>query len=199
MNEDEIKYNSIVQDLPQFPKGINLELTNYCNLKCNFCLNPSNNFREKGLMSDQIFNKIVDEVPQETIITLCGIGEPTLHPNFLNYIKKLNSDSKINTVFLVTNAHQLKDEVISCVVDSIVSKITFSLDYFDQKEYRRHKQGELNKAISSIDRMISERRRAGNKKLQFQINMHAQKFNEKQIEGAIKYFSDRLNPGDVLI
>ena len=63
-------------------------------------------------MSEIFFNKLTNELPENTLITLCGIGEPTLHPQFLNFLKKL--ESKFNNFYLVTNGQNLNDESNIC-------------------------------------------------------------------------------------
>jgi len=79
--------------IPDMPLDVQLELINRCNLKCSACPILYNS-REKSMLTWDILKKIADEIQEEDIcyITICGIGEASLHPNlfdFLNYVRNL--------------------------------------------------------------------------------------------------------------
>ena len=60
-------------------KKIYVEIINYCNLSCPFCLKTT---REKKLMSKDEFSHVLDEIkPFTDYIYLHVQGEPLLHPN----------------------------------------------------------------------------------------------------------------------
>lgn len=193
---DEQKYYTTLDCQLNLPKSINLELTNYCNLQCDFCLNHKPGFREKGFISDDIFMKLISEISTDTLITLCGIGEPTLHKNFIRYLEELNR--KDNPVFLVTNGQDLSDAIINSILTSNIKKVTISLDYFSAYEYKKNKNGDLKNVITTIEKLIQGRKEYQNKSLILQINMLAQRGNENQIAEAIGYFNNILDDSDFL-
>ncbi len=65
--------------MPSFKK-IYIEVTNCCNLVCNFCHQTT---RSKGFMSPAVFADILEKIQGHTEhICLHVLGEPLLHPDF---------------------------------------------------------------------------------------------------------------------
>ena len=122
--------------LPDFPRLIDIELTNTCNFRCLMC--PTGNMtqiRKKGFMKDSVFNKILDEIKDRlTPLRFIRWGEPTMHPKFLDYIhkaKQLNILCHINT-----NGSFLNEENITEVIDTGLDSIKFSFQGVDRKSYK---------------------------------------------------------------
>ncbi len=181
------------ESLSAHPGSINLELTNSCDLKCGFCLNCAENFRQKGFMDKFLFHKLIDEIPKDTVITLCGIGEPTLHPNFLEFLNVLSE--RFNNILLVTNAYSLDRDKIDAILNSGISKVSVSLDYLDKRTYEKAKHGDLDKVVANIDLLLKLKRKQRTD-LCVQINMLYEKGKEKQIRDSILYFGSKLSDND---
>ena len=98
---------------------IYIEITNVCNLDCSFC--PKTN-RTPEFMSFELFKNVITQVkPLCKEITLHVMGEPTLHPQFkefVNYAKK--QDVTIN---LTTNGTKLSNTLLN----TAIKKINFSI------------------------------------------------------------------------
>jgi len=103
-------------------KKIYVEITNICNLNCNFCPKTK---RKQEFIDLEYFNKILDEVkPLCDEITLHIMGEPLLHPNFKEIIKiSEKKDVKIN---LSTNGTCIKgfEEIL---LNKTIRRVNFSL------------------------------------------------------------------------
>lgn len=177
----------------KYPRTVMIEFTNRCNLKCNFCLNSKKNFRDRGDMTVELFEKIINEIDEHINIIICGIGEPTLHKNFIVYLNKLSS--KFNNIYLITNG-QFRSSLIPHIIDSNITKITISLDYFDSTEYMKNKKGNFNKVINNINLLIQSRPKTSN--LSIQVNMLAEQFKEYQIQDAIIYFNKIFGDNDFI-
>ena len=88
------KYYDRINSYPQtnfkffeFPFVVDIELTNFCNLKCIMC-NQVYMKREKGFMEEELFKKIVDEcIENKAGIRLIGLGEPFLHKKIIDFVK----------------------------------------------------------------------------------------------------------------
>lgn len=140
-------------------KAINLELTNHCNYRCSFCMNPKSNFRKKGNISSGLVDKIINELDQNVNIFICGIGEPSLHPDFISILGRLSE--KFKKMRIVTNGFLFRsDELIDAVLSSALQKITLSLDYVDPVQYNREKDGSLDEVIGFLKRFLERRRRS---------------------------------------
>ena len=88
-------------------KTLAIELTNFCNYKCEFCWARSSG-RPRGYMSKNLFDKIMNEVRQmKDLQNLClnFSGESTLHPDF-DYFCKAVGNLKC-TKSIITNGSML--------------------------------------------------------------------------------------------
>ena len=88
-------------------------------------------------------------------------------------------------------------KAIFAIINSNISKITVSLDYFDEKEYNTVKKGDYFRVIRNIETLL-EYKKKFNRKIIIQINMLYQKHKLKQIENAITYFDDKLLENDFI-
>jgi len=78
-DEDEL-VRSYFKEVDHFPYQIYIELTNNCNLSCDFCARKIMQ-RKSGFMDESLFKKIIDEISlirPYAHIQLFGIGESTL-------------------------------------------------------------------------------------------------------------------------
>jgi len=103
-------------------KKIYIEITNVCNLNCNFCPKTS---RTPEYMSESLYKKAIDESKQlAEEITLHVMGEPLLHPEIekiINYAKE--KDVKIN---LTTNG-TLIEKYQTILLNKTIKRINFSI------------------------------------------------------------------------
>src|SRR3989339_1042407 len=93
-----------------WPVHMQIELTNYCNLKCPVCPTGIGAINRKPLAMDvSLFEQLMDEVGQY-LLTLClwGWGESILHPQ-LAEILRIASQHNVITI-LSTNGQNLNDE-----------------------------------------------------------------------------------------
>ena len=104
-------------------KKVYIEITNNCNLNCSFCSKVN---RKKEYMKiedfEHILNKIKDYTPY---IYLHVKGEPLLHPNVIEFIKKAEEyNLKVN---LTTNGTLFKKYAKELGKCTNLNKINFSL------------------------------------------------------------------------
>lgn len=129
------------------PYTIEIELTNYCNASCVFCPNGSSK-RERGfidknklytflaeqkkLKNENWFNNQfkTSDFPK---IVYAGLGEPLLHPDFLEiieYTKKLGF-----IVEVVTNGLLLNEKVVDKLIELKLDSLVISLHSINEKIY----------------------------------------------------------------
>jgi len=103
-------------------KKIYLEITNICNLNCDFC---PKTLRKPEFMSFELFKKIILETKdlcEEFALHL--MGEPMLHPNFSEIIKFAEKEGvKIN---LTTNGTLIKKYFL-LLLNTAIRRINFSV------------------------------------------------------------------------
>jgi organic radical activating enzyme len=75
----------------------NIAILNYCNLKCEYCFADDMIHEESSAVTLEDFQKILEftaKVPGMNHIGIIG-GEPTLHPQFDEILKEVNSTTEL--------------------------------------------------------------------------------------------------------
>ena len=101
-----------------------LELTNHCNMNCDFCANHLMT-RPRGYMSVELAKHIIDQLKQlrfnGSLITSL-MGEPLLHPNFkdiLAYSISAGIRTNVITNFLLIPKRISQDELLTANIDTL--------------------------------------------------------------------------------
>lgn len=144
------KYNN----LPSFPRYIDIEITNHCNYKCLMCPIGTNSIKRKqGFMSDEIFEKILEEIKgYKTPLRFIRWGEPTLHKKFIEYVKKAKQFGIV--CHFNTNGSLLTKEQCINVVESGLDSIKFSFQGIDEKSYREMRNTEYFSELLATIKML---------------------------------------------
>lgn len=121
------------------PFELHLELTNLCNANCVFCPYQYQE-RETAFMTDAVFHKAVAD------FVACGggsvgltpiVGDALIDPKFLERVRHLRAQPKIDRIWVTTNAILLDKHGIDAVLGSGLTSITISTSGFDEESYRR--------------------------------------------------------------
>ncbi|HEY8270239.1 MAG TPA: SPASM domain-containing protein [Pseudobdellovibrionaceae bacterium] len=132
---------------------VNIEISNICNLQCNFCPPVQ---REKRLMSLEIFNSVVKQVaPLTEQVTLHLMGDPLVHPK-LNEFIAVCERHKV-PIFLVTNGvlmNAVKEELL---LHPIFRQVNFSLHSFHDNYGDKNPSVYLDKIFKYSERALIER------------------------------------------
>jgi len=122
-------------------KKIYIEITNRCNLNCDFCIKNS---REVKYMSIDEFKLTLSKIKAHTkYLYFHVLGEPLLHPQINEFIEIAHEDFFIN---ITTNGY-----LISNLSNSNIRQINISLHSFDSK-YNISIEEYLNNIFSYIDK-----------------------------------------------
>ncbi|HLT76248.1 MAG TPA: radical SAM protein [Ferrovibrio sp.] len=135
---------------------LTIEITTLCNLKCAGC--PRTMGINHGTWVDQhmdlgLFRRILDGWPVTGFVTLHGIGEPTLHPQFVELVAMARQSGKFQRMKVTSNG------------------ITRSPDYY--AEAVRAGLDEFWISVDSFDPAIAERMRSGTKVEKLKANIAA--------------------------
>lgn len=121
--------------LPDFPRYIDIELTNTCNFRCLMC--PTGNFsqrRKKGLMKNEVYYEILNNIRErKTPIRFIRWGEPTMHPKLVKYISIAKKEGIL--CHINTNGSLLNEDNIAELIDAGLDSIKFSFQGVDAKSY----------------------------------------------------------------
>jgi MoaA/NifB/PqqE/SkfB family radical SAM enzyme len=106
--------------LEKFPGALIIDNTNLCNAKCSWCPNdkiPA----EKGIMSAELFEKIIEDYAKVGGIVRFGtFGEPLLDPVFLKKIDFIRKFPSIYKLELITNGFALNEKIAQKLIDQKV-------------------------------------------------------------------------------
>jgi len=108
-------------------------------------------------MSEDIFQRIINEKSLAQTIVIGGVGEPTAHPLFNSYSKHLAHDN----LELTSNAYEWSGETIQTLIDHY-KKVTVSVDGLPQSFFSA--RGFEFEVMADNVRRLYEAKRAANSK-----------------------------------
>ena len=118
--------------LPEFPRLIDVEVTNACNFRCLMC--PTGNHamtRASGFMEARTMHALVEQCPPYTGIRFIGWGEPTLHPMFADYIGYAGGAKLLTHV----NTNGSNPDAIEDAITGGLDSLKFSFQGVDRASY----------------------------------------------------------------
>jgi len=122
--------------LPEYPRYIDIEVTNNCNFKCLMC--PTGNAsstRPRGYMEDSTFERILEQVTlHKTPVRIIGWGEPTLHKKLVEYCRRMHENGVL--VHMNTNGRLLTPEMMDKLLDIPIDSVKFSFQGIDVRSYK---------------------------------------------------------------
>ncbi|MFH0752460.1 MAG: radical SAM protein [archaeon] len=141
-----------------FPLHIQLELTNNCNLSCDYCYRDSNyNNANSDYIDLDKLKKFLLKFKRQGLLEV-GVtgGEPTLHPEFVHLMKFIIKNFEL--VELVTNGtnSEILLELLDCIPDS-KHKLNLSISFnkwFRELEDFEKGNHYLNRTISKLSKNI---------------------------------------------
>lgn len=150
-------------ELCKFPFLVDIELTNYCNLKCIFCGQQAME-REKGFISEETFQKIIDEcVLFNTPVRFIRWGEPFLHEKIIDFCKYTKSKDLL--LHITNNGLVIKESDMEALIDMEVDSLIFSFQGTTKEQYEIMRNNKLyDKLKCNILKLIKMR---GNKSKPF--------------------------------
>lgn len=135
----------------EFPRMIDVELTNTCNFRCLMC--PTGNLSQRrpaGFMEPSMFYRILEQAaPRKTPIRFIRWGEPLLHPDVLEFIQAC-TDVGIIT-HLNTNGSKLDEPMMRALIEVGLSSIKFSFQGVDRKSFEEMRNFDFYNDL--VDRM----------------------------------------------
>lgn len=146
------EYQIVLEPKPDI-KEIYIELTNACNLSCSHCYRLSWNAKT-SFMERIIWQKILEDAKRCAYlerIVLGGIGEPLLHPDF---IEILENTKKLNIrVSVTTNGFLLSEDICKRLVDFNIDEIVVSIDAYESETFFEKRGEDINTLWDRLRRL----------------------------------------------
>ncbi len=135
-----------IVDSGSFPKVILLDTCSYCNLRCCMCFHHQMK-RKKGVMSWELFTKIIDEVASEdrcVRIWMVFFGEPFVirkrKPSIFDMIAYAKRKD-LRDIVLNTNGNLMEDEDSLKLIELELDAVYVGIDAFTENTYRKIRVG----------------------------------------------------------
>lgn len=171
-----------------YPSDIILEVTNRCNLACEYCPAHGKNserYRKEGDMDKAVWKKIINDAgkwKRRVNIQIAGFGEPLLYKNINELILYAKERNNIR-IGLFTNGMLLSDNIIENMVKNKMDWICFSLGGLDSKINDSMRVGSKLETIEcNIFKLIEEKKRQLSDKPEIMINIAAPRLDIIQKE-----------------
>ena len=150
----------------KLPTIIIIDVTNSCNLRCPVCPVTISMHRKRGLMSLEVFKRIIDDfapIAEKPAIYFNFSGEPTLNdalPELIAYAHQHGHDT-----FLSTNATRLDQDMCDRLVKSGLDRVNLCMDGFSKKAQESYRvRSDFDEVRGNIERFLRARN-ANNPKL----------------------------------
>ncbi len=156
-------------------------INNHCNLNCEYCFANKILEKDKQNMSLSDFIKVVEfnEQSKSHRIAIIG-GEPTIHPQFLDFLEILKGREKTQSVYFFSNGLFSQGILNAFIQLSSVKRISFLINY-NHPSVIREKRNKL--ILSNIDKLLESQI-----ELTFGINIYKHKQDYAYIIAAIKKY-----------
>ncbi len=158
-------------------RGINVELTNNCNLHCPLCSTGSGeNKKNKGMMELNKFIKFMVECNLLfDTVDFFGSGEPTLHPQFIDFVEYAVKLKKLTTIS--TNGAKIED--YERIVSSGLHQIFIDVDGVSQSQHEIYRVGSrLESVLNKVEGLVREKSRQKSAFPEIYINTLINCYNE---------------------
>lgn len=147
---------------PFLPWTLDLEPTVVCNLDCVMCHSKMiSGSRTPPHLSFDHAKKIIDDIPTLMRITVQGMGEPLLAPDFFKIVDYAANRKDI-AVTTSSNGILITPEVARKIVESGLVRIYISLDGATKGTYEKiRRKGHFEKALTGIRNLLAARKKRG--------------------------------------
>ncbi len=176
---------------PPLPREIQVEVTGACNLRCRMCLvsyRPALG-KTSGSMSFEAFRALVDELPDLESVTMQGLGEPLLAPDFFQMLEYL-AERRIRVGFN-TNATLLTRDRAERLVALGVEWLHVSIDGATAPTYEaiRHRS-RFDLVRRNVEGLVEVMRDAGVEKPALEVVFVAMRRNVHELADVVRLAAD---------
>lgn len=169
------------------PPGVEIELTNRCNLACTQCLRSLGLKPYKlGNLDMEGFKTLLDQFPHVMHLSLNGFGEPLMSPILWEAVEYAHEVRPWCKILMYTNGMLLDEANIRKALDSHVTELNVSLDGGTGETYKNVRRGgKLDVICENIANFLKMRKAAGKKFPRMGLNFVMLNDNEGELPAFI--------------
>jgi len=185
---------------PRMPEIVQIESTNICNAKCVFCPRDEMH-RRQGIMSVELFRKIVDECAELGIthVRMHNYGEAFIDRKLVEKVKYAK-EKGISEVGLISNGSLISEPVARGMIDAGLDAINISVDASGKEVFEATRVGlKYDKVIANIERLLRLRAESGRRRPKLILSFVRQN-NSADEQAFIKHWSaiaDKIHVTDL--
>lgn len=172
---------------PSKLRRVTVEVTTWCNLKCPGCLRTIQENQGRWFnkhMTKDLFYRVVSNLPKAEIINLQGIGEPTLHPDYLEFCKIATSSEKFDHIYMNTNGLARDPEYYLELKEAGLTGFHLSVDSLTQEIANRVRTG------TNVQKLAQRIRRLRDLGLAFSVAMVVSRANLRDVTTSLRALHD---------
>ena len=150
---------------PLLPEIVQIESTNICNAKCVFCPRDEMH-RRQGVMSFDLFKKIVDECAELGIthVRVHNYGEPFIDRRLVEKVRYAKGKG-IQEVGMISNGSLITEEVARGMIEAGLDAINISVDAGGREVFESTRIGlKYDKVIDNVERLVRLRAELGRRR-----------------------------------
>ncbi|ADG94592.1 Radical SAM domain protein [Arcobacter nitrofigilis DSM 7299] len=168
------------------PLVLEIEPTNYCNLKCKMCHVRFMSVEQVEMIDIKSLESVAAST-NNTVIQFGAVFEPSIHKQFAQLIRMFSKNG--NKILITTNATMLNDDLIKTLEESNnIYSIDFSVDSAVEDTYEKIRVGGKFKKVSNNIRKIVKALEGKN--VYFGINAVLMKSNIDELIELIDFAED---------
>lgn len=172
-------------------KHVQIEPTIRCNFQCLTCSRPMDMAKthEKVDLEPEEMEQILRTLPSLQTIKLQGLGEPFLHPNFEDILKKVQE--KNIKIWLISHGGLLRKPNVRNLVHNYLTDFTVSIDSADPDNFVKIRPGgsTLPQILEGLEALIEERD-SGMSDVLIGVNATISKMNLHEMEDIARLCMD---------
>ncbi len=153
------------EQAPTLPEIVQIESTNICNAKCVFC--PRDDMhRRQGIMSVELFRKIVDECAALGIthVRMHNYGEAFIDRRLVEKVRYAKQKG-IKEVGMISNGSLITEPVARGMIEAGLDAINISVDAAGKEVFESTRVGlKYDKVIANIERLVRLRTETGRRR-----------------------------------
>lgn len=166
---------------------IDIEATNRCNATCNFC--PRESTPKQGFMSMENYQQVIKRIlelgdPARANTSITGRGEPTLHPQIVDFIQIL-TDNGIAAA-ITSNGSRLNADLNQRMLDAGLKKIALSVSDLNE-QYEEIYGLDFPTVLGKIDEFIAMARG----RCHIQVTVVRHRWNKDTVDDTIAFWKKR--------
>lgn len=184
----------------EYPIHLDIELNNYCNLRCAICeYDLAEEFKKDQTPKMQIDIELVKKIIIDGIpLGLSSIGtsvnnEPFMKKDIVDFCRWASQNGVLD-IIVTTNATLMTKEISDSIIDSGITRLRFSLDAYSKDLYEQIRIGaKYEKTIENIEYFLSLKKKLNKKLPVTSVNFVLMEKNRAELEQFKNYWRDKVD------